>query len=52
MVFFGVARVDASAKKVESLGIPAVRDRVVQTACKLVLEPLFEALAGAAGPGS
>jgi RNA-directed DNA polymerase len=25
------------------LGIPAVRDRVVQTACKLVLEPLFEA---------
>lgn len=26
-----------------ALGIPAVRDRVVQTACKLVLEPLFEA---------
>ncbi|HTE85374.1 MAG TPA: group II intron reverse transcriptase/maturase [Dehalococcoidia bacterium] len=25
------------------LGIPAVRDRVVQAACKLVLEPLFEA---------
>ena len=25
------------------LGIPAVRDRVVQSACKLVLEPLFEA---------
>jgi RNA-directed DNA polymerase len=25
------------------LGIPAVRDRVVQTACKIVLEPLFEA---------
>jgi len=25
------------------LGIPAVRDRIVETACKIVLEPLFEA---------
>lgn len=25
------------------LGIPTVRDRVVQTACKLVIEPVFEA---------
>lgn len=25
------------------LGVPAVRDRVVQTACKLVCEPVFEA---------
>ena len=25
------------------LGIPTVRDRVVQTACQLVLEPIFEA---------
>lgn len=25
------------------LGIPTVRDRIVQTACKLVLEPIFEA---------
>ena len=25
------------------LGIPTVRDRVVQTACLLILEPIFEA---------
>jgi len=25
------------------LGIPTVRDRVVQQACKIVIEPLFEA---------
>ena len=29
--------------KVRGLGIPTVRDRVVQTAAKLVLEPIFEA---------
>ncbi len=29
--------------KVRRLGIPTVRDRVVQTAAKLVLEPIFEA---------
>ena len=30
-------------KKVRVLGIPAVRDRVVQGAPKLILEPIFEA---------
>jgi retron-type reverse transcriptase len=25
------------------LSIPAVRDRIVQAACKIVLEPIFEA---------
>jgi RNA-directed DNA polymerase len=30
-------------KKVRVLGIPAIRDRVVQGALKLILEPLFEA---------
>jgi group II intron reverse transcriptase/maturase len=29
--------------KLRPLGIPTVRDRIVQTACKLVLEPIFEA---------
>jgi RNA-directed DNA polymerase len=29
--------------KVRRLGIATIRDRVVQTACKLVLEPIFEA---------
>lgn len=29
--------------KTRPLGIPTVRDRVVQAACKLVLEPIFEA---------
>ena len=29
--------------KVRSLGIPALRDRIVQMAAKLVLEPIFEA---------
>src|SRR3989475_10510367 len=30
-------------KKVRGLGIPAIRDRVVQGALKLILEPIFEA---------
>ena len=30
-------------RKRRRLGIPTVRDRVVQAACKLVLEPIFEA---------
>jgi hypothetical protein len=30
-------------KKVRRLGVPALRDRVVQAALKLVLEPIFEA---------
>ena len=30
-------------KKVRVLGIPCIRDRVVQGACKLILEPIFEA---------
>src|SRR5262249_6974408 len=30
-------------KRVRVLGIPAIRDRVVQGALKLVLEPIFEA---------
>ncbi len=29
--------------RLRPLGIPAVRDRVVQQACKLVIEPIFEA---------
>ena len=29
--------------KLRSLGIPALRDRIVQMATKLVLEPIFEA---------
>ena len=29
--------------KLRSLGIPTIRDRIVQMACKLVIEPIFEA---------
>ena len=32
-----------SGGKLRRLGIPTVRDRVVQAALKLVLEPIFEA---------
>jgi RNA-directed DNA polymerase len=32
-----------AAKKFRRLGVPALRDRVVQAALKLVLEPIFEA---------
>ncbi|MGW4995787.1 reverse transcriptase domain-containing protein [Streptomyces mirabilis] len=33
----------AGGKKLRRLGIPTVRDRIVQAALKLVLEPIFEA---------
>jgi RNA-directed DNA polymerase len=32
-----------SGNRVRILGIPCIRDRVVQGACKLILEPIFEA---------
>ena len=35
----------ASAEEVPTLGIPTVRDRVVQCAVKNILEPIFEELA-------
>ncbi len=34
---------DGGAKKVRILSIPSIRDRVVQGALKLILEPIFEA---------
>ena len=34
---------DGGAKAVRILGVPAIRDRVVQGALKLILEPIFEA---------
>lgn len=34
---------DGGAKKVRVLSIPSIRDRVVQGALKLILEPIFEA---------
>jgi RNA-directed DNA polymerase len=36
-------RIPKSGGKLRALGIPTVRDRVVQAALKLVLEPIFEA---------
>jgi len=33
----------ANSKKVRTLGIPAIRDRVVQGALRLIIEPIFEA---------
>ena len=36
-------RIPKRSGKLRSLGIPTVRDRVVQAALKLVLEPIFEA---------
>ncbi len=38
--------------KTRPLGIPTVRDRVVQAAAKLVLEPIFEAGCPPAGKGA
>jgi RNA-directed DNA polymerase len=38
--------------KLRSLGIPTVLDRVVQAACKAVLEPVFEADSSRARTGS
>ncbi|MFQ5752690.1 MAG: reverse transcriptase domain-containing protein [bacterium] len=35
-----IPKVDGSKRPI---GIPTVRDRIVQTACKIVIEPIFEA---------
>jgi len=35
--------IQGRGKKVRVLSIPAIRDRVVQGALKLILEPIFEA---------